>query len=139
MTFATSLVGLYGGILLISMQPTLMKVVQDSEMKGQTPWWKGFIDSIISEEFLLLTITGIFMSSFTVIAGYGIMHPRKMDWHWIILIMLAQSIWSFSYRYIGTTFNMASIGIYVSTFLYLCRPKVKAYFEYMRSTEKSAR
>ena len=137
--FVTGLVGLYGGILLISMQPTLIKMMQDSEMEGQTLWWKGFIDSLMADEFPLLTLTGIFMSSFTVIASYGIMHPRKIDWHWIMLIMLAQLqlIWSFSYRYIGTAFNIASIGIYVLTFLYLCRPKVKAYFEYVRS-EKSA-
>lgn len=133
----TGLVGLYGGILLISIQPTL-KVMHDIEMAGQTLWWNGLIDSAMTEEFLPLTVTGIFMSGLAIIAGYGMMHPRKIDWRWIISIMLAQLIWSFSYRYIGTAFNIASIGIYALTFLYLCRPKVKAYFEYVRRTEKSA-
>ena len=119
------------------MQPLILDAIYNSSgtrLTGEIVWWEKLIDSVKSKDFLPITLTGIAFNSASVIAAYGILNPGKIAWHWILLILLSTIAWSMFYIFIGTFFNIISLGVYGLTFLYLCRPKVRAYFWHLNKT-----
>gem|GEM_PF-4413411 len=77
-----------------------------------------------------MTIIGILLCVVTFYIALGMLKPKKIKW--ILVILFAQIVFSLFYSFLGTAFNIVSIIVYSLCFVYVCRPKVRAYLEYLR-------
>lgn len=139
MTFAVGVIGVCGGIILAFIQPQILDTMHNGDNtvpSVQVALWEKFVDSVKSQNFVPITLVGLPLTGVTVMAAYGILNPGKIAWHWILLILLSMISWSLFYTFIGTAFNMISIGVYGITLVYLCRPRVKAYFCYLKDAKQ---
>jgi hypothetical protein len=123
---AVSATGAFGGAALMTMQP---EILADKEL--QMVWWYPTVESAKSNEFIVLTVMGVLLSSTTFYAALGMLKPKKMKKDLMLVILFAQIALSLFYSFLGTAFNIIRIIAYSLCFIYICRPKVRAYLEYI--------
>lgn len=124
---AVSATGAFGGAALMLIPPEIL-----SGKELSTAWWYPTIDSAKSKEFILATIIGILFSAATFYTALGMLKPKKMNKNLTLVILFAQIALSSFYSFLGTAFNIISIVAYSLCFIYICRPKIRAYLEYLR-------
>jgi hypothetical protein len=138
MLLAVSATGAFGGVALMLIEPGILAGVPQYENASkageepQTAWWLPMAESSKSKEFVSMTIIGILLSAATFYMALGMLKPKKIKKEWILVILFAQITFSLFYSFLGTAFNIISIIAYSLCFVYMCRPKVRAYLEYLR-------
>jgi hypothetical protein len=123
---AVSATGAFGGAAVMIMQPEIL-----AGRELQMAWWYPMVESAKSNEVVVLTVMGVLLSSATFYAALGMLKPKKMKKDLMLVILFAQIALSLFYSFLGTAFNLISIIAYSSCFIYICRPKVRAYLEYL--------
>jgi hypothetical protein len=134
---AVSVTGAFGGAALMLIQPEILVGIQqykNGSKTGEEPrieWWYPTAATVKAKEFAPLTITGILLSAATFYAALGMFKPKQMMKYLTLVILFAQIAFSLFYSFLGAAFNIISIAAYSLCLIYMCRPKVRAYLEYL--------
>jgi hypothetical protein len=124
---AVSATGLLGGTALVLIPSKIL-----TGKESQTAWSYLTVDSAKTNEFVHMTIMGVLLSAATTYAASGMLKPKRMKKNLTLIILFAQIALSLFYSFLGTAFNIIRIIAYSSCFVYECRPKIRAYLEYLR-------
>jgi hypothetical protein len=134
---AVSTTGAFGGAALMLIQPEILVGVQQYENGSKADeeprieWWYPTTVTVKAKEFVPMTITAILLSAATFYAALSMLKPKQMMKDLTLVILFAQVAFSLFYSFLGAAFNIISITVYSLCFIYMCRPKVRAYLEYM--------